>query len=614
MRILRVDIAGFRGIKKAIVDFERNTVLIGPNNCGKSTIVEALALTLGRDRMVRNLTEHDFFGSNPTVTSRIRIVVTIGDFEGNDPARNSIWFRDGRAVHKWINNETMTISPEKQSENDMLCAQMGFTARFDFDTLEVETIRYFHDSDDIEDAFIEDTVQRVPAQLIHEIGFFLVPSSRTWDKTLSFGSELFSRVINTLGKVPSKEILQERDRLRSQESSFDTSEQFKAIIDNINKELSQLLPSNPRLCFRLTSTDSDSILKAMTPHFSFEGSCEVPSSRHGSGLLSLQTMLLLLEFGKARKTANQSFILVIEEPELHLPPAMQKRVVHRAYQTSNQLICTSHSSRVSSFFRPSEIRVLENRTGELNSPPLLEKQLLANAANHSRKLFNDFRLQLIEGLLHPVVLITEGRIEYEWLEHFVRLTETSDLVFSDTESEGCFSAFVGVVASEGSNIAKTCEHIINLRSNVVVLVDGDESGNEYIVNLLALAKPPFVIIQWKTGFTIEDIVGSILKEDEAAVIAFLNSEEHVRAVFENPIVSVDEIVTKLKAKSTEKGLKGNYLAYEEICASISESKMCMKSIVTLLDSLKKVIVKKEVPASFEKCATSTKNILVVKSK
>jgi hypothetical protein len=36
---------------------------------------------------------------------------------------------------------------------------------------------------------------RVPPRLIRDVGFFLVPAGRTWDRVVSFGSELFRRVV-----------------------------------------------------------------------------------------------------------------------------------------------------------------------------------------------------------------------------------------------------------------------------------------------------------------------------------------------------------------------------------------------------------------------------------
>ena len=61
--------------------------------------------------------------------------------------------------------------------------------------LEVETVRYFHDDDAVGDLFADEAGTGVPNRLIRDIGFFLVPASRTWDRVVSFGSELFRRVV-----------------------------------------------------------------------------------------------------------------------------------------------------------------------------------------------------------------------------------------------------------------------------------------------------------------------------------------------------------------------------------------------------------------------------------
>src|SRR5262249_10257998 len=81
MQVALLQIENFRGIRSGKVQFRDHTVLIGPNNSGKTTIVEALALVLGRDRLVRSLTEHDFYSSNPGPASRIKIIATITGFE-----------------------------------------------------------------------------------------------------------------------------------------------------------------------------------------------------------------------------------------------------------------------------------------------------------------------------------------------------------------------------------------------------------------------------------------------------------------------------------------------------------------------------------------------------
>ena len=72
----------------------------------ETPIIEALALLFGRDRMVRPLNEHDFFGGDPQSTDRIRLIATIIDFEGDSVAEFPEWFRDDRGVRKWWNPST----------------------------------------------------------------------------------------------------------------------------------------------------------------------------------------------------------------------------------------------------------------------------------------------------------------------------------------------------------------------------------------------------------------------------------------------------------------------------------------------------------------------------
>jgi putative ATP-dependent endonuclease of the OLD family len=63
LRACRINIKNFRGIKNASILLPKHGVLIGDNNTGKTTILEALDLALGPDRLNRQppIDEHDFF-------------------------------------------------------------------------------------------------------------------------------------------------------------------------------------------------------------------------------------------------------------------------------------------------------------------------------------------------------------------------------------------------------------------------------------------------------------------------------------------------------------------------------------------------------------------------
>ena len=65
MKITKINIENFRGIKCASLLLPKHGVLIGDNNTGKTTILEALDLVLGPDRLNRIpvIDEHDFYQS-----------------------------------------------------------------------------------------------------------------------------------------------------------------------------------------------------------------------------------------------------------------------------------------------------------------------------------------------------------------------------------------------------------------------------------------------------------------------------------------------------------------------------------------------------------------------
>ncbi len=122
-----------------------------------------------------------------------------------------------------------------------------------------------------------------------------------------------------------------------------------------------LMASAPKLQLRLTATDSDSVLESVMPHFVQGAGPTLPSQRQGMGLVSLQSLLLLMQFGKARAETGQSFVLAVEEPELHIQPSQQKRLVNRLNALCDQTIVTTHSPIVAAMF-PAPIRSSSKRT------------------------------------------------------------------------------------------------------------------------------------------------------------------------------------------------------------------------------------------------------------
>ena len=89
MRLSRVKIENFRGIECAEIELDRDvTVLLGENNVGKTSILEALQLCLDtvKSNKTCNFTEYDFNRDETrlTLSSCKPIVLTMSFLESNE--------------------------------------------------------------------------------------------------------------------------------------------------------------------------------------------------------------------------------------------------------------------------------------------------------------------------------------------------------------------------------------------------------------------------------------------------------------------------------------------------------------------------------------------------
>lgn len=597
MRVLALDVGGFRGIRKARVVFSQHAALVGPNGSGKSTILDALSLTFGRTQLVRELTEHDFFGSTPAEATRFQLVATIGGFSTEEPDDHHDWFRDGRGVPKWWNAKTNMVEPQPSADATTLCVQIGLAAHFDHVELKVAQLRYFHDDDALVDPFDEDAVNPFPNRLLNEIGFFVLPVRRTWEATVSFASELFRRAVTTLGGIPAQALLEERDRLRTPTRPLEEEALLKPLVARMNEQFRQLLAEAPQLKLRLTATDSEALLRALVPHYAPSGGVVLPASRHGTGILSLQTFVLLLEIGRERRKQGLPFILALEEPELHVPPGLQRKLVAQAVAVSQQTICTSHAPRVAAFYPATSMLVIDRAGGDLSATPMLATSLSPTATAVQRKLYLDDRARVVDALMHPRVLVPEGRGDHEWLRLLSDVVETGEHAFGATPDDSTpFGAVVGIVPTHSSAVQETYEELHRLHRGVVPMVDGDGEGQKKLAGLLKAAGAPKTILTWREGWEIEDAVMWILRADETAVLQPLNDRLgwHVN--------SIDEVLAKFKTKDGPGRAKTDYLAYEEIASVIRDSAGCRKRASVLLNAITRAAL-----GTHEGCASLVKD-------
>lgn len=580
MHISKLTISGFRGVRSGSISLGRHAVLVGPNNSGKTTIIEALALLFGRDRLVRRLTEHDFHGSAPNEAARILCIATVTGFTPNDPQHHSSWFSLERGVEKWYDSTAKTLSAVPDAQHTDLAVQIGFAARFDLDELESETIRFFVDDEaTLGDPFAEDAhLRTIHTKVLQELGFFLVPASRTWDKWISFSSELFRRVVATRGDIPAQAVRAERQRLWTPPEGERLEDQpgLSEIVGAANKELRALMASAPKLQLRLTSTDSDAVLESVVPHFAHGTGPTLPSQRQGTGLVSLQSLLLLLQFGKARAETGQSFVLAVEEPELHIQPSQQKRLVNRLNALCNQTIVTTHSPIVAAMFPAPDTLFIETRGGTLTAKPLMGL-VPAQPSNLQQHWLFAWRQKLVAALMHECVLIPEGVSDVAWIEALQTALELHQGWQDAGDAAPLLSTFIGVVPTIDAKIADTFAFVSAVHARPCILVDGDAAGSGYFDAVKASNPPPRVVVFWPQGWAIENVISWIASIDEAAMLAALG--DSLGAAF----ADLTALTTYLLAK------KSYVPVHESAAVTLMGNAACRARAAQLLNALCEVL-------------------------
>jgi putative ATP-dependent endonuclease of the OLD family len=571
MHVCHLQINGFRGIESAAITFSEHCVLLGANNVGKSSIIDALGLVLGRDRLVRTLGDYDFFGGLPTPKSRIRIVATITGFEPNQPEQHLDWFspKDCSIPFWW---DGFSVSAGEQKEGSQLCTQIAFVARFDNESLEVETIRYFLDGDG--DPFEHD-VSKVKLGQLKDIGFFLLPSHRTWDRVVSFGSELFRRVLRLQGAIPSKAVTDLRESLRNPNVKLEQDEQIKELVERIDAEIDGFIGTDSSgLQFRPTAGDIESILQALTPHLPGRAESILPVSKHGSGLISLQTLLLLFEFGRSRHHEGKNFILAAEEPELHLHPGHHSRLVARIRGTSNQSITTTHSPEIAAYYQPNEVLILRNRSGQMDAIPLIPSGDKVPDKNALMQLYTLYRAAICEALMHQTILVPEGKTEFQWFRSLLRLRVTIEGWENTCEGNEA----LGIIPTPDAQVVPIYRRFHSLVPRVVPIVDGDKAGNDYLTELIKSDPPPKLILQLKADCLLEDLIAWILSPVESSEWEAI---EMILPISNRTNVELVAVLTKNKT---------NWRLHEELLVYMGTNQNVNSRLCTFCDGLCEVAV------------------------
>lgn len=435
MRIAQLTIKNFRGIAAAELKFEGHTVLIGDNNSGKSSVMEAIDLVLGPDRLSRAapIDEHDFYASRyldndgQPVPIQVELIIVDLSPEQVRHFKNNLEFWDD-------GSGSLIAGPPISAINSLSIKEalrVGFRGYYeeDDDDFKAETFFCSPEIDTGQQPAFRSSDKRM-------CGFLFLRALRTGSRALSMERGSLLDIILRVSDIRPKMWEQVLEQLRKLPVAADPSIGVSAILSGIQAAIQEFVPldwaADPHL--RVSDLTREHLRRTLTVFMATgaknsEDLHAAPFQHQGTGTINMLVLALLSMIADAKKTV----IFAMEEPETAIPPSVQKSIVGGVRGKSSQALFTSHSPYVLEDFNPAEIMVLSrDGVGTLTGKPI-------KFPKHIKPKFygSEFRLRFAEALLSRRVLIAEGETEAQAYPAAARrLAELDETTYSPLERLG----------------------------------------------------------------------------------------------------------------------------------------------------------------------------------
>lgn len=467
MRIAKLKVTNFRGIKQGEILIPSHAVLVGDNNIGKSSLLEAVDLVLGPERLSRRpvIDEHDFYAGRYIDSTGqpipIIIEVLVTDLS-DDQARH---FRDHI---EWWDEETQLLlegpPPEGTDKPTVKPAlRIGFTGLYDAEEDDFLGSTHFVSPQKEDGTY--DSFRTSDKRLC---GFLYLRTLRTGSRALSLERGSLLDIIIRLQEDKSFQIWEDvLEQLRVLPVAEKPELGISEILGTVQSAIQGFMPadstSSPHM--RVSDLTRDTLRHTLTVFMGTGAKREdgteyaAPFQHQGTGTINTLVLALLSLIAELK----QNVIFAMEEPEIAIPPHTQKRIIDGVRAKSAQALFTSHSPYVLEEFTPEQILVLTRNEGVLTAVPASYPPSVKPKGYKA-----EIRKRFCEALLSRKVLIAEGRTEYDAYPAAARrLCELHPEEFQSLEALG-----IAIVDAEtDSQIALLGEHYKKLGKTVFAVFD-----------------------------------------------------------------------------------------------------------------------------------------------
>ena len=472
MRIAKLQITNFRSIESAEILLPEHVVLVGDNNSGKSTILEAIDLVLGPERSKQRpvIDEHDFYegryiGNDDDAEEEpveIRVEATVVDLNEEQEARfiNHLEF--------WDKENACMIEgpPAEQTDHDSVVRALRvlFIGWYDRDEDDFEGQTFFMSP-------VSENGERERFQTRDKrfCGFLFLRTLRTGSRALSLEHGSLLDIILRLREQRVQMWEEVISELRTVGVAEDEELELLNTLVEVQMKLRSFIPTEwanePRI--RVSDLTRESLRRTLTVFMASGSESDdytVPFRRQGTGTINMLVFALLSMIADER----QNVIFAMEEPEIAIPPHTQKRVIEAVRATSAQVLLTSHSPYVIEEFPPEQVAVLRRTGGTTTlTPSSLPPAVKIKAYRR------EMRTRFCEALLARRVLIVEGRTEFDAVPAASRkLASLVPQEFRSLDSLG-----IAVVDAEtDSQVVPLAEYFEALGKQVFAIYDKQEGS------------------------------------------------------------------------------------------------------------------------------------------
>jgi putative ATP-dependent endonuclease of OLD family len=435
LRVCRVKIENFRGISSATISLPHHAVFIGDNNTGKTTILEALDLVLGPDRLNRlpPIDEHDFYqgkyiavspeakgdgeegaapegagamaaedlteGAASSDPPLIEIEVTITDLTDEQKNKFGDYTEFWNGATDALYTEANPAGVDATGITEAL--RITFRGWYDPEEDDFEGRTYFTRSLTEEERPVG--FSKRDKQIC---GFLYLRSRRTGSRALSLERGSLLDIILRLREVRPRMWEDTIAELAAHSVASDPALGISGVLKSISASLKKYVPKEwgiePHL--KVSNLTRDHLRQVITAFIATgEGTHAAPYYRQGTGTINMLVLAMLAQIAEDR----QNVIFAMEEPETAIPPYAQKRIVHEILKLASQTLFTSHSPYVLEEFATEETVVLTR-----DAQGVLSQSAIALPESVKPKRYRqEFRTRFCEGLLARRILIAEGATE-----------------------------------------------------------------------------------------------------------------------------------------------------------------------------------------------------------